>query len=198
MRQRAAQGGRIGFYEGGPSDKAGFGFGNFGKQGSSAPGSLGRPGGGKPDPDPQPSAEEVYGVSPNLSIAEEVQEQKFSPGDGKPDSFWSGAQDTLGGLITPDNVMKAILSAVVPGFGIMSTIGSMLGLEPGPAPDFDPDKQGGGGPKMIANVDLPTVNQTQTISPEISDLTADQNLELASLIQRGYPADYAESLVRVF
>ena len=30
MRQRAANGGRIGLYEGGPSDKDGFGYGNFG------------------------------------------------------------------------------------------------------------------------------------------------------------------------
>ena len=45
-RQKAAQGGRIGLYEGGPSDREGFGFGNFGVQGASAPGSLGKPGGG--------------------------------------------------------------------------------------------------------------------------------------------------------
>jgi hypothetical protein len=45
-KQKMAQGGRIGLYEGGPSDREGFGFGNFGKQGRSAPDSLGRPGGG--------------------------------------------------------------------------------------------------------------------------------------------------------
>ena len=51
-RQKAAQGGRIGLYEGGPSDRAGFGFGNFGVQGASAPGSLGKPGGGNKDNNP--------------------------------------------------------------------------------------------------------------------------------------------------
>ena len=32
LRQQRALSGRKGFYEGGPSDKAGFGFGNFGQQ----------------------------------------------------------------------------------------------------------------------------------------------------------------------
>lgn len=51
-KQKMAQGGRIGLYEGGPSDREGFGFGNFGKQGKSAPGSLGKPGGGNKSNNP--------------------------------------------------------------------------------------------------------------------------------------------------
>jgi hypothetical protein len=87
LRQKVSQGGRIHLYEGGPSDKAGFGFGNFGVQGRSAPDSLGRPGGGNkpanvgpkvtPKQDTAEFLDNLLGPSPNLDKAEEVQRAKF-------------------------------------------------------------------------------------------------------------------------
>ena len=124
-------------------------------------------------------------------------------GDNKDDKGWfSNLGETVSNVVTPENVMKAILSAAIPGFGIMSTVAPALsgffGFDPSTpttSPETDPNK-GGQDQRLLANVDIPTVDQTQTISPEISGLTAEQNLELARLIKKGYPADYAEAVVR--
>lgn len=110
LRQKVSQGGRIHLYEGGPSDKAGFGFGNFGVQGRSAPDSLGRPGGGNkpanvgpkvtPKQDTAEFLDNLLGPSPNLPKAEEVQRDRFQREDKKT------TNDFFKALFNPDLKFK--------------------------------------------------------------------------------------------
>jgi len=170
---------------GGQSSQGNYGGGQNNGQGQ---------GNGMPDPDPQPSAEDIYGISPNLGIAEEAQEAAFSPDKGN--GGLSSLSDIMGVVSKFSPTMMALRSLA----SLTDSIEGFFGYEGDPAaPPSNPNNpEGGGGQdqRLLANVDIPTVDQTQTISPEISGLTAEQNLELARLIKKGYPADYAEAVVR--
>ena len=181
MRQGAAQGGRIGFYEGGGGG-LGIGPGSHSDQGQ-----YGGPDGGG-----------HHANDPN---------QGFGPSYGAPDSSASSDSDKGNGGLSSLSDIMGVVSKFSPTMMALRSLASLtdsiegfFGYEGDPAaPPSNPNNpEGGGGQdqRLLANVDIPTVDQTQTISPEISGLTAEQNLELARLIKKGYPADYAEAVVR--
>jgi len=181
---------RKGFYEGGGGG-LGIGPGSHSDQGQY----------GSPDRGGHHANDPNQGFGPSYGAPDSSASSDSDKGDD--DKGWfSNLGETVSNVVTPENVMRAILSAAIPGFGIMSTVApalaGFLGVDPSTpttSPETDPNR-GGQDQRLLANVDIPTVDQTQTISPEISGLTAEQNLELARLIKKGYPADYAEAVVR--
>jgi len=173
---------RKGLYEGGPSDKAGFGFGNFGKQGSSAPGSLGKPGGSKPDP--QPSAEEVYDVSPYLSVAEEAQEAAFSPDKGN--GGLSSLSDIMGVVSKFSPTMMALRSLA----SLTDSIEGFFGYEGDPAdPPIDNTQGGGGQDILLAQQPLTNfpMQPLQPMDPDqeyLSNITDPQQVRVIQFMER--------------
>ena len=119
----------------------------------------------------------------------------------------NGESDSGGGLQSLSDIV-GLYSKYSPTALAMKSLGFLrdsiegfFGYEGDPAaPPSNPNNpEGGGGQdqRLLANVDIPTVDQTQTISPEISGLTATQLEKLKGLITMGYPEDYALQVVQL-
>lgn len=126
LRQQRALSGRKGFYEGGPSDRDGFGFGNFGQQGTSAPDSLGRPGGlnvsHAPEQNPhqnfnQTTTEHTPGQSPDDTDEAPEKNQWWS-------KFTKNLREDVTDFFSPENIQKGIMGLALS----MVNPAGMLGL----------------------------------------------------------------------
>ena len=164
------------------------------KMGNIGPGGGigGREGGNKVNPDPQPSAEDVYGVSPNLGIAQKVQDDRFSPDTNK--GFVDTVKKGIESVLAPQNIMPAVINALVPGAGILAMVPNILGAfgfnvntQPSVAPE---DPRGGrADERMLAQIP----QQTMPVQLFGGDTIKLQRYE--DFMKAGYPPDMAEYLV---
>ena len=137
-------------------------------------------------PDPQPSAEDVYGISPHLGVAEEAQRDRFSP-----DRNNTGLQSIVD-VYSKYSPTALALRAL--GF-LGDTIEGFFGYEgPDAEPTSNPNNQNGGGGPLPLLTDLPV----QALDPDqefIDNLTDPYQIRIAEMMEG---QDYTPEQIREY
>ena len=142
-------------------------------------------------PDPQPSAEDVYGISPNLGIAAETQKDRFSRDNNN--SLQSGLQ-SLADVYSKYSPTALAMQAL--GF-VRDAVEDFFGYEGGPAaaPTIgNPNNPDGGGGPLPSLTTLPM----QALDPNqdfIDNLTDPYQIRIAEMMEG---QDYTPAEIREY
>ena len=165
-----------------------YGGGGYHGMGSDSSGLGKGPDGTSVSPDPQPSAEDVYGISPNLGIAEEAQRDRFSP-----DRNNTGLQsivDVYSKYSPTALAMKALgytIDAIEGFFGYEGGDPSTPTGNPN-----NPDGGGGGDRPLLTTLPMQALDPDQEF---IDNLTDPYQVRIAQLMQK---QEYTPSQIREY